>query len=380
MRDNVSILDIGSMSIVTLVGNNGVNGTLNIRGKGEVTYAGFQNAEFLEPENLKFAIANSISNAELSSEEKINEIYIGVPSEFCSCVTKSISLSFPKAKRISRNDIENIFRIGNTFKEEQNYSLINNSVIYYELDGGKRVIDPEGIKTKRITGQISYILAMKSFLAAIRTIFNELKITIKGYISSALAECLYLFEPSVRDKYVLLVDVGYISTSVALSRGNGLLFLSSFSMGGGYISSDLSQCLKISFNEARRLKRKIVLGWNASDNDTYEVEGEEFIKTYPAKLSNEIVLARVEMICDYIKKCLDRCAYDLPEFLPVHLTGGGMTHISGVTNVMSKKLGRQIVQQGSKNFKRTQPFDTSEEGLLYVVLNNQDMLDMIITK
>ncbi len=380
MRDSVAVLDIGSMSIVTLVGENGVNRTLNIIGKGEVTYAGFQNAEFLEPENLKFAIANSISNAELSSDAKISEIYIGVPSEFCTCITKSISLSFPKAKRISKLDVENIFRIGNTFKNEPNFSLINNSVIYYELDGGKRVINPEGQKTGKITGQISYILAMKEFLGLIKSIFSELKIEIKGFVSSALAECLYLFEPAMRDKYVLLVDVGYITTSVALTRGNGLLFLSSFSMGGGYISSDLSQCLKISFNEARRLKRKIVLGWNAGDNDTYEVEGEEFIKTYPAKISNEIVMARVEMICDYISKCLDKCAYDLPDFLPIYITGGGMTSIRGIVNVMSKKLGRQIVQQGSKNFKSTKPFDTSEEGLLYIVLNMQNLAGMFITK
>ncbi len=380
MKERVAILDIGSLSLVTLIGENGVNGTLNIMGKGEVTYAGFQNAEFLEPENLKFAIANSISNAEMSSDSKITEIYLGVPSEFCSCVTKSISLSFPRAKRISSFDIENIFKIGNNFKQEPNYSLINNSVIYYELDGGKRVIDPEGLKSKKITGQISYILALKSFLSIIKSIFSELKISIRGFVSSALAECLYLFEPRVRDKYVLLADIGYITTSVALSRGNGLLFLSSFSMGGGYISSDLSQCLKISFNEAKRLKHKIVLGWNANDNDTYEVEGEEFMKTYPAKISNEIVLARVEMICDYISKCLDKCAYDLPEFLPIHITGGGLTGMRGVVNVMSKRLGRQIIKLGSKNFPSTQPFDTSEEGLLYVVLNMQDMLDMFITK
>ncbi len=123
-----------------------------------------------------------------------------------------------------------------------------------------------------------------------------------------------------------------------------------------------------------------MLGWNAGDNDTYEVEGEEFIKTYPAKISNEIVMARVEMICDYISKCLDKCAYDLPDFLPIYITGGGMTSIRGIVNVMSKKLGRQIVQQGSKNFKSTKPFDTSEEGLLYIVLNMQNLAGMFITK
>lgn len=378
MKERAAILDIGSMSIVTLVGENGVNGTLNINGKGEVTYAGFQNAEFLEPENLKFAIANSISNAELTSEMKISEIYVGVPSEFCSCVTKSISLSFPKAKRITNVDLDNIIKIGNNFEGEPYYSFIGGSVIYYELENGKRVINPIGMKTKKITGQISYILAMKTFVSMIKSIFSELKIKVLGFISSALAESLYLIEPSIRDKYVLLVDVGYITTSVSLARGNGLLYLSSFSMGGGYITSDLSQCLKISFNEAKRLKHKIVLGWNANENDTYEVEGEEFIKSYPAKDANEIVLDRVEMICDYINKCLDKCAYDLPEFLPIHITGGGMSSIRGVINVMSRKLKRQIIKLNAKS-STSKPYDASEEGLLYVAIN-QDMLETFLAK
>ena len=74
MKNAVAIVDVGSTSITTLVGEHGVNNTFNVCGKGEIFYAGFQNAEFLEPETLKLVIANSVSNAELSSDKKIYEI------------------------------------------------------------------------------------------------------------------------------------------------------------------------------------------------------------------------------------------------------------------------------------------------------------------
>ena len=163
-------------------------------------------------------------------------------------------------------------------------------------------------------------MAERQFVSHLKSVFKDLRIEIAGFISSTLAECLYLFENSVRDRYVLMVDVGYITTTVALSRGNALLYLNSFSLGGGYITSDLSQCLKISFSEAERLKHKIVLGWNPKDCDTYEVEGEEVMQSFSAKATNEIAADRVEMICDYINKCLERCRYDLPEFLPIYFT------------------------------------------------------------
>ena len=380
MKESTAIIDIGSSTIVALVGEHGVNGTFRILGKGDVSYAGFQNSEFLEPENLKYVIAGALSNAEITSDSKITSVYIGVPGEFCACVTKNVNLSFPKPKRISGFDIDNIFKTGNTFADEPNYTVINKSVIYYEIDGAKRVADAEGLKAKSLTGNVSYILANKSFVEMMKQIFKDIRINIDGFISSNLAECLYLFEPSIRDKYALMVDVGYITTNVALARGDGLLFLNSFSMGGGYITSDLSECLKISFSEAERLKHKVILGWSPSQSDTYEIEGEENFQTYSAKATNDIVSDRVEMICEYVLKCLENCAYDLPEFLPVHITGGGFNFIKGIKNVITKKLKRQIVLVSPKLPNVSRPDYSSEVGLLNMVLNYAEMLDSIIQK
>ena len=380
MKNAVAIVDVGSTSVTTLVGEQGVNDTFNVSGKGEIFYAGFQNAEFLEPETLKLVIANSVSNAELSSDKKIYEIYVGVPGEFCSCVTKSVNLTFPKPKKITAFDVNNIFETGNDFDSDPMFTVINKSVIYYEIDGAKRVADAEGLKAKSLTGNNSYILANKQFLEMMKNIFKNLRINIDGFISSNLAECLYLFEPSIRDKYALLVDVGYITTNVALVRGDGLLFLNSFSMGGGYITSDLSECLKISFSEAERLKHKVILGWTPSQNDTYEIEGDENLQTYSARATNDIVSDRVEMICEYVLKCLENCAYDLPDFLPVHITGGGFNFIKGIKNVITKKIQRQIVLVSPKLPNVNRPDYSSEVGLLNMVLNYAEMLSGIIQK
>lgn len=380
MHEQVAIIDVGSSAIITLVGVRGVNDTLNIIGKGEISYAGFQNAEFIEPENLKFAVASSISNAEISMNDKIDEIYVGVPGEFSAVVTKNITLRFPKTKRISEFDVQNVLKTGNDFEKEKNYVPINQSTIYFSLDDHAKYIDPVGQRAQKLDGFISFVLAMKSYISLMKSIFAELGIKVVGFISSVFAEGLYLFDPELRDRYVLYADVGYITTSVALLRGNGLLFMSSFSMGGAYISSDLSQCLRISFSEAQRLKNKIVLAWQPEKNDTYVVEGGETMATYAAKATNEIATDRVELICEYISKCLDMCPFDIPDFLPLHLTGGGFSTMRGIRNVMSKKLKRQVLRAVPRSLQSARPYNTSEEGLLYLVLNSENSLENIILK
>ena len=74
MKNTAAIIDFGSLEVVTLVGESGVNNTLNISGRGKVSYAGFHNSEFLEPEYLKDIVKNSISKAETSSGYKISEM------------------------------------------------------------------------------------------------------------------------------------------------------------------------------------------------------------------------------------------------------------------------------------------------------------------
>lgn len=364
VKKDIAVLEFGSSSITVIVGERGVNSTMRIKAMKEAEYAGFQNAEFLEPENVKMAMAYAIANAEIELGSKISELYIGVPGEFTCSVVKEIQLNFSGRKKINDNDIRQAFYVGNNFKKHPTHSSINQSAVYYTLDDGRRVIDPKGMVSTKLKAVISYILAENNFIDFVDNILRELNIARLGYISSALAEMLYLFDPNIRDRYALLVDLGYITTSVMLGRGDGLLFLNSFSMGGGHITGDLATCLKIPFSQAESLKRKLVLSWNAGEDETYEVAGKEFISPISAKLSNDIAEDRISVICDYILKCLERCEYEFPEYLPLYLTGGGVNFIKGASKIISQRLGRRVELVSPKFPHNSRPDYSSEIGLL----------------
>ncbi len=368
LRNDVAILDVGSSSLTVMVGTRGVNNTFNIKAKGEADYAGFQNGEFLEPKDVKMAVGLALSNAEIEYGGKIDEIFVGVPSEFVSAVTKDIAVNFNRRRKITDNEIKALYKSGNTFKNNAAHTCINQSPVFFTLDDGRRVINPKGNMSSNLRGFVSYILAENNFIDFFENILGSFSVKCKGFISAALAEMLYLFEPSVRDRYALLVDCGYITTSVMLGRGDALLFLSSFSVGGGYITGDLAECLKISFSEAESLKRKVVLSWDAKENDTYDVAGREYISPYSAIATNQIVEDRVTMIANYITKSLSLCKYEFPEYIPVYVTGGGLNYLKGAKDVLSRKLGRKVEFIGPNLPHVTRPDYSSEIGLLNTAL------------
>ena len=137
--------------------------------------------------------------------------------------------------------------------------------------------------------------------------------------------------------------------------------------------------MKISFSEAEKMKHKIVLGWRAGPRDVYEVDGNDgHMQTYSASAANEIATDRIEMICDYIQKCFDNCVYALPDFLPINFTGGGFNYIKGIKPILSNKLKRKINLVAPTYPNISGPDFSSEVGLLYMLLQSEELMDSML--
>lgn len=374
VKKEVAILDFGSSKVTVLIAERGVNGTFNIKGTGEVEYAGFYEGEFLEPEKVSLAVGLAINNAETTARSRITKLYVGVPGEFATVVCKEAVINFPKKKKITDDDINQLFFVGNIYKKHPTHTVINNTPIYFTLDDNRRIIEPRGLHTTRLGGLVSYSLAETNFLDFVENMLQDLGIRATQYISATLAESLFLFEPEIRDRYALLVDCGHITTNVMLVRGDGLLFQNSFSIGGGHITGDLSQCLKITFYQAESLKRKIVLSLLADDSDYYEVAGKDYMMPFSAKTANEIVTERVDIIVSYILKCFAKCEYDFPEYIPVYLTGGGLCYIKGVRDYLAKKLGRKVEVVSPPIPQLNRPHFSTSLGVLDIALDLENGL------
>jgi len=231
-------------------------------------------------------------------------------------------------------------------EQAQYYTVFYNTIHTWEdmKDYGRKVLNPVGETTSKLNILISYILTEKSFIETISNILNDLEIYELDFIASSLSEALFLTEPEMRDNGLILIDCGYITTSVSLVKGDGILALKAFSMGGGHITGDLCQCLNLSFSQAENLKRKVVLSLDATDNDFYEVNIDGKMQPVSAKLVNEIILARLDMFSDVFNKILNSSEFNTQNkpFIPILITGGGLNYLKGAKDYLSKQMGKNL--------------------------------------
>lgn len=359
---NVAVLDFGSSKLTLLVGKK-VDGYLTIVASGESAYAGFMDGEFLRPNLLKDAIKDAIDNVQLDLKSKITKLYIGVPAEFCYNMEKELVLNLTKRTKVTQKHIDRLFYLADDNVLSTSHTVINKAPMYYILDDANKTADPIGCYANSIKVRTCFVLVENQFVYLIKSILNELKIDDFEFVSDTLAQGVYLLDRTTRDNGAILVDCGYITTSVCYMLGDGITDLKSFSLGGGHITGDLNEILGVPFKYAEVIKRQTILTLQPTGLDAYEYYSENKAEKVMAGDVNKIVLARIELICNTIKSCIEGFSEKVNDYTPVFLTGGGLSYMKGIEYIMEKNLGRRVKVVKLKN-EYSKPDQSSVVALL----------------
>lgn len=381
MVQDVAVIEIGSSKITAVIARRGVNNTFDIRGKCAIVYDGFCNGQWVRQESVGPVIREVLEQVKNMAKTNVKTVYVGVPGEFSSVITKDCSISFTSRRRVNKNDIARLNSSYYTYMPESEYKCIGCTPVYYMLDDNKMTLAPEGKYSSRLNGKLSYIFAKREFTKFIASVLRDMDVSL---ISSVWAEGMYLFEPEIRDRTVFYCDVGYLTTSVALMQGDGLLYMKSFSLGGGIITADLASCLHQKFEVAEILKQLIELSVDVGDKEKYEIITEKGVVEISAYVAHNIVKDRIEYITDHILKCMrdapEGCAWNVPMFI----TGGGISYMRGAREVISRYMGMSVEIAGTGMPYYNKPDDASLYGILDLALDKEEkkrsLLDRLLGK
>ena len=327
----------------------------------EREYDGYSDGEFFDADAAAKAAEEVLSEAVNASGTSARRVFIGVPGEFVTLVNRPVSVTLDRVRKVIDADIDYLIAKGGVF-EDDSYVLVNSSAVCFSVDtSDKLYFDVRGMNAGRVSATVSYMLAERRFTdlfeaAAKRAGFKEIR-----FVATPWAEGVAMFEREQRDATYVVVDAGYLSTSVAIGRGEGLVDLKSFSMGGGHIAADIYEVLGVPFELAERAKELVDLNLSYSDDAVLVADGEHVV--YAAEAC-EIVRARLEYFAEIVAQVLD--GGDFPTYVPVWLTGEGMTSIRGARAYIAEKLGRSVEICAPKLPGFARPDDSSKVSLLIV--------------
>lgn len=365
-KDIVSVMDFGSSKITLLTAKSEVNNSFKLMSSVDIDYEGFGSGEFIEPNNLKNQIMQAINLAERELQCKLHNIFVGVPAEFCFTFEKTLVKTFPKKVKITSKIIDNLYLEDDEISPYTTHSIINKSPLFYIINEDNKTNDPIGQYATKIQAVTSYILVENNFKMQIGSILESLGVKNYDFLSNSLAEGVYLIDEHKRNEGTILIDCGFITTSVGIVLGDGLKGLKSFSLGGGFITADLAKVLDISYDEAEELKTQAIITLKPTGMDYYQLQNG---KKFGVKNVNEIILGRLDGICELIKKCLSSMDFELPNYIPLSFTGGGLNFFEGILDYLRKEFMRPIELISPKALLYSRPDLSSSISLLNMAIN-----------
>ena len=373
MRQPVSVLDIGSSKVVCLAGVLRSDNALEIVGFGQAQYEGFRKGTFLNPISLEKAITDAVEAASTEAGKKIRSVYCSVPASFTDVACNSATVKTAEDNIVTANDERMAMELARDFYVSERMQIIHHLTRFYEIDGGRRVVDPINLKAKTIEGKFSFVMAQKQYIAFMTKTLNKLDLEIESFISESAAESLYVTDPQQRDNMMCIVDVGYYCTSIDIVEGDAIIAHWVLNVGGAHIVNDLIYGAELSKNEAEQLKKRYVFGLNV-DSESFEpvrtVDGRQ--KLVPREIVQTIIESRVYEIAEMVKETLDSLRIPLTAKSKVFLTGGGIAMMRGVRELFESVLGMPVDMSKKYTPKINTPNYLSSLGLLDFAFNVDD--------
>lgn len=361
-NDFVTILDFGSGKITCMAATK-VNdkGEFVIRAVGQSAYNGFDSEAWYEPETIGERIGQAISQVENKMKAKVKDIFVGVPGAFCAEVTSEATVAFHSKKKIDDVDIQDIIDKADIYKCESGYTPLGGRPVCFVLDGALKMVNPVGFIASRLMGIVSFSYMKDYFRDSVTQALRKLGIGKINFVNTCEAQASYISHSMFGGSYVIVIDIGHITTNVMLCGGDGLLFERTFALGSGYFASDLCQVLGCDFNFAMSALEKVNLNLEVQAGDAYSLGG----RMIDAFQTNEVIRARIGQIAEYVIKSFRYCDKDIPADTPIVLTGGGLAYLRGGVDCLSVNLGKKVRLYDSINAQTKRNEYTSCYGIIF---------------
>ena len=339
-RKSVAVLDVRSSEIALIVGERGINRTFVFKASKTEPYDGYQDGQFYDVKGLEEAISSALSAAEQICGERIREIFVGVPGEFTHVIPKEQNVGFPKKRRIVEKDLTALFESGEETLEGHRF-IRAASMIYVTADN-RRVIDPTGLSTTGLSGVISYFYCTEYFASTMEDIFKDKRITLR-FLPTQLAMASYLIPSETRDEYALFLDAGFLSSTICVVLGGGILAQRTYWAGRGQIAVKLMERFNLPYNAAVALLSRANL-YAKGDADMMEFifRGVSYDISVPVFI--DTVKEGLDELCECVGEFLEDCSGRELDYKPLYVSGEGICDLRGALEHLSKRMNRVCEQ------------------------------------
>ena len=317
-------IDLGSKNfriIAAVVNENSPNPQIITGAVGEAE--GIRQGRILNLQDAKNALQRLIKKTEIELGEKIENVNVAITGDFIKTKLVQTKNTVAKASNeVTELDFENAkLEATSQILPNSPFHILNVTLSEVRLDGKK----VRGNAIHQVGGiiEMKFILHLipKKILEEYIQLFDELEVNVTELVFSPITSYIPLTKRSERVAGVGILNIGHDTTTFTYFENELPIIMKSWSIGGANITNDVALMLQTKIEDAEEIKKNF--------------------KNLNVKKVQQIINARVEDICDLVKR-------EIAEIAPmgkipggIILTGGG-AKIEEIENTVRKCLDMQV--------------------------------------
>ncbi|HEX5324117.1 MAG TPA: cell division protein FtsA [Capsulimonadaceae bacterium] len=338
-------LDIGTTKVCAIVAEVDESGVANIIGLGHSPSHGIRKGVVIDIDGASLAIEDAVTKARRMTGYEIHSVVVGVTGEHIASLNSRgvVAVTHP-SREITVEDLERVQDQARVIVLPPDREIIHAIPRSYSIDGQGGIRYPVGMSGTRLEVETHIVTGAVTFIQNVAKCVHKAGLSVEATVLEPIATGEAVLLPAERDLGVILADIGGGTTDIAIFVDGDILYSAVIPVGGNHVTRDISVGLRVSHEEAERVKLKYgaclfnLVG--SPELDTFEVTplGFEEPRPIPRRILVEIIHPRMDELFTLVRQEIMKSGYY--NLLPagVVLSGGG-SEIAGGTQLCQQVTG-----------------------------------------
>ncbi|MCK5787110.1 MAG: cell division protein FtsA [Candidatus Sabulitectum sp.] len=359
-RNVIAGIDIGCSAVRCVIAFLDENSVLEIAGVGIAPCSGhIRQGVLVNAAVAGDAIQQAVEEAEQTCGLEIETAFVNITGLHVRGILASATLQVGEGRpeepeEITGDDIRKVVESAGSITLPSGCEVLERTVRDYSFGGFNHLVDPPiGLKAVSVQARVYTIYADRMAAENLRNVVQNAGIRVEAVIPSAVASAAAVLNRDEKQVGTVVVDIGSANTDLVVYHGGGPIHLSSFSMGGDKITSDI-QSLGISWNDAEKLKTEKVAASNQfAEKSTLSVRkvGGRGSVSVALPVLTQIAAQRIEEIFTFASEEISASGIGLTSLTGGIVITGGTARMKGIIEAASTITGHQVEPGSPRGIK-----------------------------
>lgn len=369
MANIITAIDIGSHKVTAVIAVVDEEGKSKVIGEATYPAYGIKKGEITGIDEAINSIANALTAAERMAGLTVSSAYVSINGKQIVSNNNKGVVAISDSE-ISEDDVFRALEQAKTVAIPPGREIIHLIPRQFIVDQQNGIKVPIGMTGSRLEVDAHIISAPTTAIHNLQKCIQSIGLRIDGVVFSGWAAAQSVLTPTEKELGVLLLDFGGGTVSITTFVEDAITYSTSIPFGGSNITRDLASGLRLSLDDAEKVKIKSdELFRNAEvsksrmkrssrlDEDEIEEENTkeakdkksdildvssldiEGVKTISRSLFLRIVEARVEEIFELVKENVEHSGNDFELPAGIVITGG-TSEVPEITAIAKKVFGK----------------------------------------